>query len=30
MRYYTIVNHMRSITEIILAEIKETIDQNKA
>ena len=30
MRYYTVVSHMWSNTEITLAEIKETIDQNKA
>ena len=30
MRYYTITNRMRSITEITLAEITGTIDRNRA
>ena len=29
MRYYTITNHMRSITEITLAETKGTIVRTK-
>ena len=29
MRYYTIINHMRSITEITLTEIKEQLTETK-